>query len=142
MNKAVAIKDLSELDTVAGADAGHEFELRHPATNEPLGIFMTVVGSDSERYHEHLRQIRKQAAAQATRSRHHRQETDEDDVGIGLLAASTIGWKHMPPVNGKAVEFSLDNAKMVYKRFPWIREQASVVIQERANFLPRSGSGS
>lgn len=133
------IKDLAELDTVKGAGEGHEFELRHPANNEPLGAYITVVGADSERYTEQLRALQKKSAEHFARSRRIN-AVDAEQEGINLLAASTIGWRDLPPVDGKILEYSQANARILYTRFPWIREQASVVIQERSNFLPRAAA--
>lgn len=134
------IKDLAELDIVKGADEGHEFELRHPVTADPIGAFITVIGEDSEKYQEQLRALRKKAADALVRARRINALDDEEE-GITLLVAATRGWRNLPPVDGKPLDYSAGNARLLYKRFPWIREQVAGVIRERANFLPKSAAG-
>lgn len=133
------ITDLAELDTVKGAEEGYELELRHPTTGEPIGAFITVIGEDSDRYQEHLRALQKKSVDQFVRSRKVN-GVDPEEEGINLLAAATKSWHSLPPVDGKALEFSTGNARTLYKRFPWIREQVAVAVRERANFLPRSAA--
>mgnify|MGYP000010225343 CR=1 FL=1 len=138
MNK---ITDLAELDTVKGGDEGHEFELRHPISGDPMGAFITVVGADSERHQEHLRALQKKSVDAMMKSRRVN-GVDAEQEGINLLAASTLGWRDLPLWDGLLFEYSQHNAQKLYRRFPWVREQASVVVQERANFLPKCAASS
>lgn len=136
MNK---ISDLAELDTAKGAEQGYELELRHPTTHEPIGAFIKVVGQDAESYQEQLRALQKKSVEAMARSRRVN-GIDAEQEGINLLAASTRGWRALPPVDGKPLEFSPENARTLYRRFPWIREQVATAISERSNFLPKSAA--
>ncbi len=133
------VKDLAELDTVKGADEGCEIELRHPTTGEGLDAFITVIGEDSDHYQEHLRALQKKSVDSFVRSRKVN-GVDPEEEGINLLAAATKSWRSLPPVDGKTLEFNPGNARTLYKRFPWIREQVAAAVRERANFLPKSAT--
>lgn len=39
--------DLASLDTQAACEQGAELELLHPATGQPLGVYLTLAGVDS-----------------------------------------------------------------------------------------------
>ena len=61
-------------------------------------------------------------------------ESAETDA-IAILATCTLGWKGMEE-HGEVVKFSVAKAKDIYARYPAIREQVSVFVETRANFLP------
>lgn len=124
--------DLATLDTKPAANAGRAIELRHPATRAPLGIFVDVVGVDSDLYRRAIRE------RQLRRSEDEVSElTPErmEEENLDLLATCTTGWRGMV-LDGQAVEFSPVNARMIYERFPWIRDQVDRGIGDRSVFLP------
>ena len=62
----MALKDLC---TEEAADNGIEIELYHPASGAPLGIVVTMCGSDSQAYMDADRKIRNCQLEQAKRKR-------------------------------------------------------------------------
>lgn len=130
--------DLSSLDTRKAAGDGAKYQLRHPVEDTPITtddgkpVTITVIGTDSEAF-------RRAAQAQANSRLKHGQrsrvtaETVESDA-TDLLVACTTGWSGIV-VDGKELDFSAENARALYDRFPWIREQVSAFAAERANFL-------
>lgn len=121
--------DLATLDTQASSEAGAELELVHPATGDPLGIFITLAGSDSGQW-------RKAVADVATRRG--RKKVSAEDArrdGIEIIARCTLTWRNVR-VDGEDLPCTLENARKVYSRFNWMREQADAFCVDRANFLP------
>lgn len=130
--------DLSTLDTSQLADEGVDMPLRHFETREVLKngdapITLRLLGNDGERFQENFR---------ALLSRRMKEAPDKvdperaDDDAIDLLVASTVGWSGIV-VEGKEMAFTPANAKALYRRFKWIREQAEAFVARRANFIPR-----
>lgn len=56
---------------------------------------------------------------------------------INRLARACVGWSGIV-LEGKPLEHSEDNAKALFKRFRWLRQQAAMFISDRANFLKAS----
>lgn len=130
--------DLSSIDTVTGSNQGFDVRLYHPGTNEDLDIIISVLGKDSDEFIKVSRAQSKKRLAKMTKSGFRNtapvpvEEVEQD--GIDLLAACTKKWSGVI-VDGKPVECSVENAKMIYERFPWIREQVDTAIGDRANFI-------
>lgn len=55
---------------------------------------------------------------------------------LEILVSCTKGWEHLQ-LNGKEFPFTKANARELYTRWPFIREQVDDFIHERANFLDR-----
>ena len=134
--------DLAGLDTVAGANAGFDVMLFHPATREDLGIVFTVFGKDSDRFQEvartqqkrRLNKMSKGGFRSATGSL---SPEEMEQESIDLLAACTIGWSDNFVINGGPVQFSIEAARRIYKQFPWIKEQIDDAMGDRSNFIKR-----
>jgi len=60
-----------------------------------------------------------------------------DNDSLDLLAACTLGWSGFV-VDGSELECNTENARRLYRQFPWLREQAQQYIDDRANFLKTS----
>lgn len=143
------VKDLSAYDTRKGAEQGHEHELTDPATHEPLGVFITVIGADAPEYQDRQTTIARRRLNDFAKSRRMPSAHEADAAAIDLLAFATRSWRTATgnaaepftatvALDGKALAFTAENARMLYQRLPWIREQLEEVIQNRANFLPDS----
>jgi len=137
--------DLASLDTVAACDAGAEIELTHPTTGQLLGIFVTVLGRDSQVFKEYTRQsinarLRKEAVNRK-RGRDPEVATIEaaQEESLGALVACTQGWRtgdeKTIQFKGEFLPFSHSNAMLIYKALPWIQHQVDEGIGDLANFL-------
>ena len=73
--------------------------------------------------------------------RHHRHRLDPAKVrrfeNIELLVACTLNWAGIR-AKGQPLPFSVDNARVIYAKLPWLREQVKAFIEDRANFLKAS----
>lgn len=137
--------DLGSIDTVSACNKGVEIELRHPATNEPIGIHWTVVGSESDTFKDYMRtkineRIRKEAMARK-RGRDPEIKTIEDseEDTIELLTVCSLGWRtgdsKVIKFNGADLEFNVQNAKKILAERAWIRKQLDDAIGDLGNFM-------
>lgn len=142
--------DLSKLDTVAACDEGADLELTHPITGAVLtdektgeAVSIKLIGADSKEYQSltHKAQT-KRLNKRLSRGGVVKMTAEELDAdALELLVHCTKGWKHVL-VDGKELVFNETNARQLYTRFPWIRDQVSDFVQERANFLGESSNHS
>ena len=138
MTKAKVI-DLTVIDTVKGSNEGFDIKIYHPGTMVDLGIIINVLGKDSDEFQKISRAQSKKRMSKMNRGGFRVQnmipppEEIEAD-GLELLAKCTKSWSGVV-INNKELEFSYDNALLVYKRFPWIKEQVDVAVGDRANFI-------
>ena len=123
--------DLAKLDILSPANEGVWMELEHPVTGEPLGIKIKVAGVDSDYYRKEMRRQQNKRLKKGIRTIS--AEELENEV-IELLVACTLDWEGIE-YEGKVLECNKENARMIYKKFPWIREQVDNFINDRANFL-------
>lgn len=124
--------DLSSIDTVKDANAGAEIQLYHPTQGTDLGIFIRVVGKDSDLFKKVQREQNQKRVAKLQRTSF-RGQIDQDAEAVQLLAGCTQGWSGMI-LSSKEVPFSQENAIAIYTKYPWIREQVDIAIGDRSLF--------
>jgi len=133
--------DLNDLDIVTAANGGFELELKHPTTGALLGIFITVLGNDSD---EFRKQYALQSKARLSRmgKRQSREPVPMEELerdAIKVLAACTVKWRDRDnpclTIGTEMRSCSLVAAEALYTKFPWIKEQVDIAISDRANFI-------
>jgi hypothetical protein len=133
--------DLSNLDTVAAASEGAVMPLLHPVSRAPLKtddkkpITLTLLGYDSIQFQdfERIKINRRLNGEDAPERSAEAHEADK----LETLSLCVKSWQNII-VDGKALECTAENVRMVLKRFPWIREQVDLFVGNRANFLPKA----
>jgi hypothetical protein len=132
--------DLSSLQQNDSAEIG----ILHPSTGEDLGITITVASIDSKTYrkaqHEQANAQIGQMAAKGAKGVAVTAEVVEER-GLALLTKCTLGWRGVE-FEGKTLECTPENVRMVYDQFPWIREQVDRAIANRSHFFKRPASAS
>lgn len=151
MSKAKAF-DFDELDLEALCDQPFEFEIVHPDSEEGLGVFVSVVGSQSATYQKFLREEQNkqrkdafEAQRKGTDTEKPRAVEDDEDTLCRAVAASMKGWRSVidgesKPVimwGGKGLEFTAHNAVLWLKKFRWVRAQVNKQTGELGNFIKR-----
>lgn len=130
--------DLAAFDTVKGSNDGFDVQIYNPGNNEDTDIFISVLGKDSDQFQKISRGQNKKRMAKMQKGGFRNVATppieEIESDGIELLAACTTGWKGVV-IDKKKIEFSKDNAVMVYNRYPWLKEQVDIAIGDRANFI-------
>jgi hypothetical protein len=132
--------DLGKFDTVATSDEGTEMILRHPVTSAPLyqddltekAVTITLAGADSSRFRAAERANRNKRLKGLRMRTPSAEEIDED--GLELLSRCTLAWDGVE-LDGQVLACTQANARMLYKRLPWVREQVDNFMGDRANFL-------
>jgi uncharacterized protein YbcI len=124
--------DLAALDTGKSAEEGVWMELEHPATNEPLGMKLKVLGVDSEQYQKALR---KQQDRRLKRGMRKVKSAELENEGIELLAQCVTEWEGFT-YNKKELECNLENVRWFLKTYKWAKDQIDDFIGDRSNFLP------
>ncbi len=136
--------DLASLDTGAAADTGAEMKVMHPTSGAVLvqdggkPITIILVGEDSERHRRAVRVNSDRRLKRQTSGRPVQMTAEElENDSLELVVSCTIGWSGVV-LDGVEVPFSVDSARMVYKRLRWLREQVDAFIYDRSNFLKAS----
>lgn len=141
--------DFASLDLAVVTEQPHEFELLHPETKEGLGVFVSVIGSESETFQSYMREkanaARLKAFGQQRRGKPDEPATveAEEDMVIDAIATCMTGWRTV--TEGKSapvivwgadrLEFSKANAAKWLKHFRWVRLQVNEATADLANFI-------
>lgn len=134
--------DLNKYDSKAAATKGAflhlEYEGKKLMTEEGEPIGMTMLGSDSPEYQQHMykqsdARIAKASVTRRGRIKNVKTEATAQD-GIELNARVTTELHHIV-VEDVEIECTFENVVKLLNRFPWISEQADDFVNERSNFL-------
>jgi len=141
----------SSMDTVSACNKGGEIEITHPVTGKGIGLFISILGNDSDVVTEYLseKQDKREREAAYAKKRGKEPELRTSEVrkqeNLELLAVCTTGWRTVgadgvseptAEFNDKKHEYSIPNAIALYKKFPSIYEQVNAGISQLENFMP------
>jgi hypothetical protein len=134
MSKTTAF-DLASIDTIAACNKATEIEITNPATGVGTGVFISVIGRDSDVYRSRIKAM---ANENIQREATGRRKTDTIDAleakNIGALVAATVSWRNVV-LDGEALECTPENVRTVYKRILPVREQVQEAVNDIASFL-------
>lgn len=123
--------DLTELNTVELANKGAVINIVHPSTGDDLGMKITVAGSDSDLYRKAQRKImNKRLAEKKMKTR----VEEIENESLELLAQCTMSWEGVKE-GGMDILCTPENAKRLYKTYPWLKEQVDTAITDRGLYL-------
>jgi len=127
--------DLNKLDLTKSSNEGAWVDLKHPATAEKLPMKIKVIGKDSDKFIEMSEKYSRSSLDDLKTNKSFEQRLEKSkEYADSLLINCTIDWQGIE-LDGKKLDFTPDNVKLIYKRFNWIREQVDAAIADRANFL-------
>lgn len=145
--------NIAELGLIGEAENPVELAIVHPKTRVPVGLYIGLVGKDSEAYRALARKLQNKRFVELrkTRTLTMTAEQNEEET-IRLLGATVRYWKSTIFENGKPTnEFSptffngkdyldcnVKNVEWVLRNCPEIREQVEDFIDDRGNFLTGS----
>lgn len=132
-----SLSDFADLKT--RQENGIWVEILRPDNGQPIGWRWLVAGPDSERQ----RKARLEVAAAHGRRRVARPLTaaEQEADGIQISARCVIDWKcdddfwYDEPNKVKPPACSLREVLKVYEKFPFVREQITMEVIDRAGFL-------
>lgn len=127
--------DLNKLDLTKASNEGTWYTLKHPSSNEDLPMKIKIIGKDSDKFIKLSEDFRRSTLDDMKNNKtvEQRIETSKE-YGDNLLIACTIEWQGIE-LDGKKLECTPENVRLVYKRFGWIKEQIDTAIADRANFI-------
>lgn len=117
--------ELNSVNLAAQAAVGYPLELVHPATGDKLGGVITVRGDESKEVQNYNR---KRFQELQKRERMNKGKNTDytlaeiEDIGIEAAIVRCMGWKNIKK-DGIELEFNKENAEMVFRDYPWIRNQ-------------------
>lgn len=114
------------------APVSAELKLKHPITDEELGVSLTVIGTETVEFKAAFKSIQKK---RATLSKE--EATDVEGVEAAaneLLAACVIGWSSDEFFDG---EFTKEKMLGILENpgFEWLTRQLNKFIDDRSNFF-------
>jgi hypothetical protein len=130
--------EISEFETADVAD----MPVKNPKTGKPvmlpggkLPVTIKLAGRDSEIYRKISRELANKRA-EAVRNGADASLGDEDleNEALDLLSTLTLGWEGIT-ANKEPYPFSPENARKLYERLPWLREEVDRFVGNRANFM-------
>ncbi len=143
--------DFDDTDYQAACEVPFEFELIHPETERPLGVFISVIGTESATFKNYVRREGNEARRRNLEKQRKGEEAaflpmeDEESALIRALAACMVGWR--TETDGKSepvivwgerrLDFTPDNAVEWLTRFNWVRAQINKAAGDVSNFTGR-----
>lgn len=135
MTKKAEAFDLSSIDTVAACNKSFELEITHPATGLGTGVFISVVGKDSDIYRSRVKAFANEAIQREATGRKKVDTIDALEAkNIGALVAATVGWRNVV-LDGEALDFNAENARRIYTRIIPVRDQVQEAVNDVSNFM-------
>lgn len=143
--------DLSTLNAADASETTFDLELKHPVTNEPLGLFISHKGMQSRAVLDVSRRQGNELLRKSFKARRGGKDEEAPTIEEGgkraakLLAAATVGWFEMK--DGKKIEgfdfggdrlsFSPAEAERLYDNpgFAWLRLQLDESVGDLGNFI-------
>ncbi len=143
------VLDFDTLDTAAACSKPFEFELLHPISEKPLGVFISVYGPESDQFKARVRQEenrqRRRNFESARKGKGVEPSTLEEDEAqmISLVATLVAGWRTVTdgksePViiwKGEKLEHNPANVERWLATFSWVRKQIDEAAGKLENFI-------
>lgn len=135
--------DFGTIDTAEDSNHGATYHVVDPYSEEPayvniggkdVPVTITVLGPDSDK----MRQF--QSNMMRSMMKRRKASMDADDLDRKMtsqLVEAVVSWQGVM-MNGEELDCTRDNAKVLFDKHRWLREQLLGFQQERANFLTRS----
>lgn len=150
--------NLADLNAAAASETVFDLELRHPTTDAPLGLFIQVLGSQSEK----VRAVSNRQSNAIIKDNFKSQRAGKEPAitvetsqkrQAELAAAATVGWYSQEPAKAgekpkredglpfgdKRLIFSEDEAVRLYNdpAYSWLVKQVDDAVGDLANFLTK-----
>lgn len=140
--------NLASINTSAAADRGIVAKILHPTTSAPLGLEITVLGSDSREFKRLQREQQNRRLKNQAKNRGKLKMTAEEleEESLSTICALVISWrqknddgtwKDTLTINDQEMACNDDNKRRLFSDlgFNWLREQVDEEIGDRDSFL-------
>lgn len=131
--------DLAKNNFAEMAEAGYEFELKLPVTEEATGAFITVRGDESKTVKAFGRKKLAEYQAKIAAAKKRGKEVDDlgyeeaEDMAVEAAIVRIISWKGIED-GGEQVPFTKENADRILREHAWIRNQIMEEASQVLNF--------
>lgn len=131
--------DLSNLDLQAQADNGFTLQLLHPIDNTDLPGMTIRIRGDKSRAVETFERARIKDIQKREKMRKGKNQDLEftmeelEQMAIEAAVVRVVGWTGFTE-NGNEVAFTEENAKTVFAKYKWIRDQVREAAEDLDNF--------
>lgn len=139
--------DLSTLDTKAKSETGARLYFDHPdSSGNKLDVFMDILGRDSKQYNKSIKEkqlkiMNKKITTQTEITFNDLMEAEEEDIDTLVSLVVGLGDKEGDKevdyitCGDKQLKCTKKDVTYLLTQFVWMREQVSVFMRDRANFL-------
>jgi len=133
--------DLKQNNLSEQSEAGYEFELIYPSTQEPCGIFVKVRGEESKivRAFQRKTMAERQQRDQINKRKGKDTELNPQEIHQAIIDFTVnriISWRGVLE-NAVEVPFTKENAERILDEHPWIQEQVLEESKNILNFRPK-----
>lgn len=152
--------DITQFGTIDAAETPVEMEFMNPLTKVGSGVFITLVGKDSDAYRALARKLQNKRFVELRKTRTLTMTAEQNEAEtVRLLGACVRSWRSRlyerneegklkatenftatfyDGKNKRHLECNQANVEWVFANVPEIREQVEDFIQDRTNFLSAS----
>lgn len=118
--------------------APRKFEVKHPATGEPIGLKVELRPDSSDEVQAVKRKLINERLARDIKPTAERMESNRNL----LLEAAVAGWEWEGELTfeGTKPDFAPANLRKVLKKLPWVRDQIDAELGNDAAFFEASAS--
>lgn len=140
--------DFANLDLGKLAEQPHEIELVHPENGAGLGVFVSIIGSESETFQSYMRDKANEALRKSFRQQRRAKDEpqtveEQEELILDAIATCMTGWRTVKDGKNEPVivwgedklEFNKANAIRVLKHFRWMRTQVNDATADLGNFI-------
>ena len=122
---------MTDLSTIVAAERA--IDIKHPATDEPVGLSITLLPED----HPQVRAASRKAMNDRLLGKGKPTAEKMEAGRIDMLVASVGGWEWMGDATfqGEKPAFNDANLRKVFKLLPWVAEQVDIALGDRAAFF-------
>lgn len=120
------------------------YTIKDPISDQPIDdgkATITLAGPDSAEFAHAELEVNRRRTMRLNASRKPKVFDDPEEVKanlIDILVSCTITWTGISiTADNTILTFSKENARMLYSKVKWLREQVETFIGDRANFLQK-----
>lgn len=110
-------------------------EIKHPVTDEKVGIRVTLVSLDDEKTKQTRRRVINKRIEFEKKGKNFRADDIEENE-MDLIISSMTGWEwYDADFNGEKPVFNEANVKKVLDNLPWFKRQIAEAISDEKAFF-------
>jgi hypothetical protein len=132
--------DFGKLDPAGKVD-GNTMVIKHPVNGKPLldeatkePAIITVISRDSAEARKFIHEMASQKVNNQLGGKLRVDGEELEARGLEAVVVLVKGWKHIE-MDGKPLEYSEANCRMLLGRLIWLREQIEAFASDRSNYL-------